>query len=308
MDMKKLIEAETNKHALKFYKKLYNEGYSLVSGYYKNNYTKVFIKCPFNHVYPVAPAKFTNSGQRCSECYYGKKRSERERRVKREIKESGYKLIDSKYNKDSKLEMLLQCSNGHVYEVGAESFLLGHRCRECRKQKHENIFCGLLEKEGYKLIGEYKDSLTYVKVRCPNDHLYNSIPNSFLHGARCPYCTNGNSRGERIIKEYLLRNNYEFIPQDRFDECKNKYPLPFDFGVYDDDKLICLIEFEGEQHYRPIEYFGGDKGFKDTKRNDDIKRKYCKDNNIPLIEIPYWEIDNIEEILDKKINELLQTT
>ena len=52
------------------------------------------------------------------------------------------------------------------------------------------------------------------------------------------------------------------------------------------DKSI-VIEFQGAQHYKVIEYFGGEEQFKKQVRYDNIKRAYCKNHNIKLIEIPY---------------------
>ena len=62
-----------------------------------------------------------------------------------------------------------------------------------------------------------------------------------------------------------------------------------------------LIEFQGEQHYESVDYFGGDKKFKDQQRKDRIKRNFCKENNMPLLEIRYddkdWE-SKIKEFLN----------
>jgi hypothetical protein len=55
-----------------------------------------------------------------------------------------------------------------------------------------------------------------------------------------------------------------------------------------------LIEYNGEQHY--IDKFGKEK-FIQQQRNDKMKHEYCNRKNIKLINIPYWEFDNIENIL-----------
>ncbi len=89
----------------------------------------------------------------------------------------------------------------------------------------------------------------------------------------------------------------------RIRECRDKQSLPFDFAILgDNDKLSGLIEFQGEQHYKPIEYWSGDKGFESQKKRDKIKFEYCKANNIPLLIIPYWDFDNIETLLNQFIN------
>jgi hypothetical protein len=86
--------------------------------------------------------------------------------------------------------------------------------------------------------------------------------------------------------------------QYKFDDCKNINQLSFDFGILDnDDNLLMLIEYQGEQHYRPKGYFGGEDKYNQQLINDQIKRQYCKDNNIKLIEIPYTKLRYIEKEL-----------
>ena len=66
---------------------------------------------------------------------------------------------------------------------------------------------------------------------------------------------------------------------------------------------MALIEYQGEQHYKPVEFFGGREKLKLQQINDDIKRTYCRVNNIPLIEIPYWEED-VKGFLIKELDML----
>ncbi len=70
--------------------------------------------------------------------------------------------------------------------------------------------------------------------------------------------------------------------------------LKFDFAVFKEDGLKCLIEVNGAQHYHPIGYFGGEDRFKLQQELDNIKRNYCKKHNICLIEIPYTDIGKID--------------
>jgi len=60
------------------------------------------------------------------------------------------------------------------------------------------------------------------------------------------------------------------------------------------------IEYQGEQHYRPVSIFGGEDSFKSQIKRDKIKKKYCKSNNIELLIIPYWKIEDAEKTLIKK--------
>ena len=76
--------------------------------------------------------------------------------------------------------------------------------------------------------------------------------------------------------------------------------LRFDFAVFNHDGSInCLIECQGEQHYKPVEEFGGSIQFAAQKRNDEIKREYVKRQHIPLVEISYKDkkYEKVEAIL-----------
>ncbi|RGG64626.1 hypothetical protein DWX11_09745 [Ruminococcus sp. AF18-29] len=117
---------------------------------------------------------------------------------------------------------------------------------------------------------------------------------------RCPNCEKY-YLGERNIREILLENNQTFEEQYKFQDCKNIRPLPFDF--YLPDKNIC-IEYQGRQHYMAVDYFGGVDSFNKQQYNDNIKRQYCTENNIELVEIPYTENtkSKIYECLKKHIN------
>lgn len=98
------------------------------------------------------------------------------------------------------------------------------------------------------------------------------------------------SIGEKIIMKILNDNNINYETQYSFKDClspKNKL-LFFDFAIFDSNKnLIKLIEYDGKQHFEPVEYFGGEQGFITQQEYDQIKNQYCKEHNIELIRIPY---------------------
>lgn len=145
---------------------------------------------------------------------------------------------------------------------------------------------------------------------CPKGHssYYSSINGRTTNGKGCPQCSN--SKGENIICHWLQENESLLLnigvigvtPQKRFTDCRNKKPLPFDFGLEFQDNSWFLIEYHGPQHYKPVD-FGG-RGvewtkieFEENRKKDEIKEKYCRENNIPLLIIPYFKLDVIEDIL-----------
>lgn len=96
-----------------------------------------------------------------------------------------------------------------------------------------------------------------------------------------------------ILFKYYKKNNIPFIREYKF---LNSL-LRFDFAILNNsDKVIRLIEFDGEQHYEQnIKNSGWNtyQKYQYTLKHDLLKNKLAQNNNIPLIRIPYWERDNI---------------
>lgn len=100
------------------------------------------------------------------------------------------------------------------------------------------------------------------------------------------------SHGEEYILSLLKKANIHGNYQYSFSECKDKMPLPFDF--YIENKYV--IEYDGEQHFVPNSFFGGEEGFNIRRSHDLIKNKYCFDHNIPIIRIPYNVIFELSDL------------
>ena len=121
----------------------------------------------------------------------------------------------------------------------------------------------------------------------------------------CPKCTK--YINEIIIHNYLNYLGISYIFQKSFKGCINKNLLRFDF--YLPDYNLC-IEYDGEGHYLPIKFskkMTEDMvidSFKNRQLCDQIKNDFCKNNNIPLLRIPYWDKENIEQIITNKLTEL----
>lgn len=100
------------------------------------------------------------------------------------------------------------------------------------------------------------------------------------------------SQGELKIRELLNIHHISFKTQVTFEDCFYKNPLRFDFGIYDDNNnLKYLIEYQGVQHYQEVSWTRDT--LQERKIKDAIKCKYCKDNNIPLLIIPYTKYSTL---------------
>lgn len=115
------------------------------------------------------------------------------------------------------------------------------------------------------------------------------------------------SLGENKIKQLLTEHNISFISQKTFESCyslQTGRPLRFDFYV--SNKYI--IEFDGLQHFEPVDFFGGEEEYLKLIERDKYKNQWCKSNNIPIIRIPYTKIDtlSIEDLKLETTNFQLQ--
>lgn len=125
---------------------------------------------------------------------------------------------------------------------------------------------------------------------------------SNLRGGHTNSCGCIKSKGEMKVNQWLTSNNIKFVAQYSHDDIflsSGRRPF-FDFAVFDNDKhLLCLIEYQGPQHYGYSGYgWDNEDNFKQTVKRDEERRRACKQLNIPLYEIPYWEFENIDAILN----------
>lgn len=131
----------------------------------------------------------------------------------------------------------------------------------------------------------YNDNSTVddiMKIECPIHGEFTQRIKNHLTGVGCPYCKE--SKGEKFIESVLIENGLkrgvDYIRQYKFRDCKNKYPLPFDFFL---PKISVAIEYDGDQHNKVVTFFGGFEEYEKRKINDNIKSKYCSDNRITLL-------------------------
>ena len=222
--------------------------------------------------------------------------------IKKGFEEYGYSLIDDKYV-NNKTYMRVICPFGHVWDVKWTNFISGNRCPHCNKMnkriKAIIEFDELLQLNGYTLLdwNNFKTKKSKVLIKCPKGHIIRMSYDKFRSGNRCKYCNI--SKGERKIIQCLSTNHIGFIHQYKFKDCKNMFELPFDFYI---PSLNLCIEYDGEQHYKIGKFNNTLLDLMNLKRRDNIKNQYCKENNIKLIRIPYYEYDNIEKILKRELN------
>lgn len=155
-----------------------------------------------------------------------------------------------------------------------------------------------------KLLSPYVRSNKKVNVLCADcGRDFWVTPNKLQQGQHCPFCKI--SHGESLIRSILTNLRIEFEMQKKFDDLKGLggRKLSYDFFI---SSYNLLIEFQGEQHEKPVVFKGlTDKKAKEKfirqQEHDKRKRKYAESHDIRLLEIWYYDINLINEIL---VNEL----
>ena len=155
------------------------------------------------------------------------------------------------------------------------------------------------------VIGKYIGALTKIEVKHNCGYQWSSIPSSLLKGNSCPRCNE--SKGEKFLSKVLKSNNIPFTPQ--FNLVKNPKTncwLRSDFAILDKDKkTLFIIEYDGKQHFKATDYFGGEEALKNTQYRDSLKDEYCKANNIPFLRFNYKQSENdIKDLLLKQLNKI----
>lgn len=196
---------------------------------------------------------------------------------------------------------------GNIYSVSRDSLTRGQSscCNHCKgekirdkaEQRGLNVWrkgdrFGLLEivdsagiRNNHSFVECKCDCGNFIKVRV--EHL-KGRPG---HGRTISCGCASQSSGEIKITKLLEEADIEFEVQYRiknFNLCS-----PFDFAIFKDQKLLGLIEYDGEQHFKSVEFFGGEENFKLQQERDEKKNKWCEENNVRLIRIPYTEYDNL---------------
>ncbi len=170
------------------------------------------------------------------------------------------------------------------------NFLSGSRCPYCfgnlkktDTQFKKEVFD--LVGSDYTVLGSYVNTNTKIKVKHNKcGHVYKIAPYHFLEGHRCPYCSS--SKGEDVIAKILKSLGIKYDYQKTFSDLKDVQSLSYDFCIPDQ---AILIEYQGQQHYEPVDCFGGSDRFIIQQKHDKMKADYAKAHHYNLIAVPYTE-------------------
>lgn len=217
-----------------------------------------------------------------------------------------YSLIKEIKNiSHQKLEII--CNKHGIFTQRAEMHMGGQGCVKCYREIQGK--CNILSQETVlsklkALNTEYTfENVYYIKnsekisVTCKKHGDFLVLYSNFLKGGGCPKCKE--SKGEKAVRMFLEKNKIKYIQEFRDKDIYTSNYNRFDFYLPD---FNIYIEFHGIQHYKPIDFFGGEESH--TKQMyADLSKMFSVyfSHNAELITIPFYYIDRVDEYLEYKL-------
>jgi hypothetical protein len=266
---------------------------------YVNDKTPVEIICPIHGVFFQVPKKH-KLGKGCKNCrikeWNEKRKMTSSQFILKALSIHGekYAFNDLDYIGYHK-KIIVTCSIHGNFSIVAKDFLAGCGCKLCGIIKRNQSLALSFEEFDTRAKSMHGDKYQYdckdyfstnikLKMHCPIHGYFYQLPRDHIRGHGCPLCKE--SRGERQIRFILGKYQFRFKSQFRFENCRNKLPLPFDFAIWIDDLInFTNCEIKNKEIFESIQL------------NDNIKKNWCLDNDIFLLVIPYFQYKNIEQLL-----------
>jgi very-short-patch-repair endonuclease len=269
--------------------------YSFVE--YKNNKTKVKIVCPIHGEFYQLPINHLN-GLVCPKCNNKKQRHTRESFIEKakDVHGDKYDYSFIKYKGIYPKVRIMCPEHGEFWQI-PNNHLQGSICPKCALnrtftieefiEKAKNVHGNIYDYSNTK----YVNIDTKVDIICATHGAFWQTPYQHVNLKQgCPICRE--SHGEKKIRTFLEENNIGYVPQKYFDDLKYINHLRYDFYLPD---YNLLVEFDGQQHFEDSTLYSSE----DIFLRDKLKNKYARENGYDLLRIPYWKVDEVEELLLK---------
>lgn len=279
---------------------------------YINAKTNITLICPIHGDFEISPTNIVSLGRGCQKCSLSN-RTGKSKKVKdldsfllaaKSIHDNTYDYSKTVYTKALEKVVITCPEHGDFLQTPAAHYS-GSGCPSCGDLRRFTRLTRSTEEYIKKAQEIHGDTYDYRKTKyltakepivigCKIHGDFYIKPIYHIGGSGCRQCSG--SIAEKIIANILLKNNIEFVIEKTFPELRGLANglLRFDFYL---PAFNTVIEYQGQQHYWSV--FGSD--LDEQKIHDKLKKDYCTTKGISLIEIPYWERNNIESILTQRI-------
>jgi hypothetical protein len=301
---------------------------------YGNKQDLLEIQCSkCNSIFYKSLNTYISDSNRCNVCADLKKLNiQKENRIvegnyfKNYVEEQKWIFLgDITLYEDQNTKFNAQCPKGHNQMICRLTFYNGKcRCVICANEKRSeanrlssNEVSLICEQSGFKLLEKYINRNKKMDMKCLNCNKNVKMIFETMKNGKCPKCNSSKSAGElrihHILKlsefvnfqesEFTFDTNYT-IKDDWF-FCKDINYLRYDFRVVLINGVELFIEFDGIQHFKSIEFFGGDVSFEKRRRHDLMKSAYCDYHGKVLLRIASKDYNRVRSIVNKCIEQLM---
>ena len=293
-------------------REIHGDKYDYSKVEYVNSCTKVCIICPVHGEFWQEPSSHIR-GNGCPKCGFKTGSGKRTKSTDYFISEAKrihgnrYDYSKVKYI-NAHTKVCIICPVHGEFWQEPSNHLNSNGCYSCgrdnfAKTHNKSVDCFISEAKqihgdryDYSKV-EYKNALTAVCIICPVHGEFWQRPIEHLRGCGCPVCNE--SHLERDIRLLLEEKKINYIYQCKKKNLKWLGKQSLDFYL---PKYNIAIECQGEQHFRPINYFGGKDKFELVEKNDFLKQELCKNNNIIVFYFTNVAIKNVNENIYNKNN------
>ena len=273
-------------------KKVHNNKYDYSKVNYINSKTPIKIICPIHGEFQQVPIYHTQ-GSGCPKCAHFLTTEKFIQKAK-EIHNNKYDYSKVVYENTDKQVCIICPEHGEFWQTPHEH-LRGHGCQKCARESNKIAISytkkDFIEKSNkihnnkynYSKV-KYIDSKTPVEIICPKHGSFWQRPQDhYLNECGCPKCT---LKSQTKLYERLKE---AFLTEEILFEVGNSVVTWLELQRFDIyfPKYNIAVEYNGIQHYIPIEHFGGKLDFESTLKRDELKRQKCKENNCTLFEVKY---------------------
>lgn len=290
-------------------KSIHGNEYDYSKTIYKGSHEKIIVTCKIHGDFLTTPANHTSKHNQCKcpKCSNRFMNKEYFIEKAKEIHGNKYDYSKVEYINTSTKVCIICPIHGEFWQR-PNDHLNGRGCNKCGKESLREQFSNkktFIEK-AKKIHGNkydyskvnYINAKTKVCIICPEHGEFWQTPDSHLRGRGCQLC-NSFKKSVDEISDFLQKNGIIFDREKNF-EWLGKQRLDFYIPKYN-----IAIEYQGEQHFKPIKYFGGEKRFKDRTERDERKLKKCIENGVKILYITFVKNINKDNIIKTK-EELLQ--
>ena len=238
---------------------------------------------------------------------------------KKIITEKGGKLIkviyedpiEKLFNQKTRFE--IECKADHKFNINAHNLKQGKWCRKCSYEVLGEKFRGsfkdiqnLIEKRGGQCLSkpeDYKNQHEKLKIQCSENHMFQSAPTNLKRGDWCPHCSQG--KFERLSRRFCEEIFQKEFPKERPNWLVNSRGNQMELDGYNKD-LKVAFEAQGEQHYRAVSHFNQTLDDLEQRIKDDLmKLELCKQNDVTLIQVPYFiPLNNMQQYITNQYESL----